>query len=323
MLAIVGLSPFLGWTLFSLLYYGFPFPNTAYAKLGTGIDRLQLMAKGLVYLMNSLRLDPLTLPTIGSAIILGLKDQRPIFRWLAVGLLLQVFYLVMIGGDFMSGRFLSLPLFAAAFLVAQLISPLKLLLLGLVILVTALGGELSSKLSLWLSPGGERGIGDERKDFWRASSLRACRLLWKVDEPCPQHRWITAGLAFRDSPRRVRIMGNIGMFGYYAGTDKIVLDHLALADPLLARLTASPQPFIQPGHFRRRLPQGYFESVVNGSNMIVNENLRRYFEKLKIVTQGELWSWERLRAILELNGGLYDQELQRYEADRLLKNEHQ
>jgi hypothetical protein len=57
--------------------------------------------------------------------------------------------------------------------------------------------------------------------------------------------------------------------------------------------------------------------------MIVNENLRRYFEKLKIVTQGELWSWERLRAILELNGGLYDQELQRYEADRLLKNEHQ
>ena len=33
--AALGFLPFIFWELFSLLYYGFPFPNTAYAKLGT------------------------------------------------------------------------------------------------------------------------------------------------------------------------------------------------------------------------------------------------------------------------------------------------
>ncbi len=32
-------TPFLLWEAFALFYYGFPFPNTAYAKLGTGIGR--------------------------------------------------------------------------------------------------------------------------------------------------------------------------------------------------------------------------------------------------------------------------------------------
>ena len=39
----LGLIPVLSWTTFSIFYYGFPFPNTAYAKLGTGIDVMSLM----------------------------------------------------------------------------------------------------------------------------------------------------------------------------------------------------------------------------------------------------------------------------------------
>ena len=37
---------------FSLFYYGFPFPITAYTKLSTGIDRSEIIIKGIGYLVN-------------------------------------------------------------------------------------------------------------------------------------------------------------------------------------------------------------------------------------------------------------------------------
>ena len=39
----LGLSPLIAWELFSLFYYGFLFPNTAFAKLNTGLPRNELM----------------------------------------------------------------------------------------------------------------------------------------------------------------------------------------------------------------------------------------------------------------------------------------
>ncbi|MGD8376572.1 MAG: hypothetical protein PVF68_10575, partial [Acidobacteriota bacterium] len=62
--AALAISPLLAWLVFSLVYYGAPAPNTAYAKLGAGIPRLELLAQGVHYLGNSLRTDPLTLLAI-------------------------------------------------------------------------------------------------------------------------------------------------------------------------------------------------------------------------------------------------------------------
>jgi arabinofuranosyltransferase len=47
-----GLAPFFMWELFSLFYYGFPFPNTAYAKLGTGINSFTMIEQGWYYIHN-------------------------------------------------------------------------------------------------------------------------------------------------------------------------------------------------------------------------------------------------------------------------------
>ena len=47
---IAGFAPFILWELFSLVYYGFLFPNTAYAKLDTGIPASELVVQGLYYL---------------------------------------------------------------------------------------------------------------------------------------------------------------------------------------------------------------------------------------------------------------------------------
>jgi hypothetical protein len=53
--ALAGWSPFIAWSLFSLFYYGFLFPNTAYAKLNTGIPAWDLMHRGLLYYSNAWR----------------------------------------------------------------------------------------------------------------------------------------------------------------------------------------------------------------------------------------------------------------------------
>jgi arabinofuranosyltransferase len=39
-------TPLVGWLAFSTFYYGFPFPNTAYSKLGTGISSAVYAAGG-------------------------------------------------------------------------------------------------------------------------------------------------------------------------------------------------------------------------------------------------------------------------------------
>ncbi len=52
---LLGSLPILGWEAFSLFYYGFPFPNTAYAKL-TGFNG-DNFAQGIHYLLNLMATD--------------------------------------------------------------------------------------------------------------------------------------------------------------------------------------------------------------------------------------------------------------------------
>jgi len=95
--------PAVAWTLFSLVYYGFPFPNTAYAKLATGIDSSELRAQGLLYLLDSLDRDPITLTTIAIAAVIAAVQRTVAARVFAAGIILYVWYIVSIGGDFMAG----------------------------------------------------------------------------------------------------------------------------------------------------------------------------------------------------------------------------
>ena len=61
------------WIGFSIVYYGFPFPNTAYAKaFGLGISRSDLLLQGLYYLDDSRQRDPITLCVIASGVLVAL-----------------------------------------------------------------------------------------------------------------------------------------------------------------------------------------------------------------------------------------------------------
>jgi len=296
--------PLLAWETFSLAYYGFPLPNTAYAKLANSIPERELLAQGLFYLRNGTRTDPVTLAVIITAAAVGLTQRRRFDVPIACGTLAYVAYVVWIGGDFMSGRFLAVPFFAGVWqltLPHRLPDERRVPIVGaaLAIVVAATGPYSPPYVSGRAYGAGDRlfdasmedhGINDERRFYFQYTGLRR-----RSPGPRIDHPWAADGDEARRRGDRVIVRGNIGFFGYFAGPDVTIIDYYALADPLLARLPARPRWRI--GHFARIMPQGYPETVETGMNRLVDPDLSRLYDEIKVITRGPLWRLRRFRAI--------------------------
>lgn len=115
-LALLLGGPLLLWSLFSLLYYGVPFPNTAYAKLGIpGLSLPARLHRGLIYLGVSAKVDPITPAILFLGTVKALAARQIRLLMVALGTLLALLYVTVIGGDYMVGRF-----YAPIYLVATL-----------------------------------------------------------------------------------------------------------------------------------------------------------------------------------------------------------
>lgn len=293
---VIGLSPALAWTVFALIYYGFPFPNTAYAKLGMGISHGELRMQGFRYLVDSMDRDPITLMVIAFGAGLAFASRSAAFRALAAGLVLHVLYVVAIGGDFMAGRFLSVPFYLAALIIGRVAVGGRDLWIGAPALLAVAG------LSPFVFPAmtSESGITDERSVYFpRASLVNASRSTFNE----PEYR--SRDTAFH-RPFIMDVCGLLGDAGVNWGPDAHALDACALADPLLARLPAVWNTEWRIGHFRRMIPNGYRESLPNGANVIQDASLRQFYDQIRLITRGPLFSKERWRAITGMNTGAFD-----------------
>jgi arabinofuranosyltransferase len=307
MAVLAGMLPLIAWEVFSLVYYGFPFPNTAYAKLKTGIPAADLARQGIVYLQDSLERDPITLTMTTVALVMSLIIARAQAWPVALGVALDLVYVVRIGGDFMSGRFLTSAFVAALCLGSRAAPPLidrwdRWWPLALAAVI-GLGSLSPPRPPFTGSDYGEgdwrrmpaSGIVAERRFYYQASGLmRAGRRFHTpdTDEPKRVERYLSQG-------RRVVLRDMVGFFGYAARRRLHVVDVLGLGDPLIARLPAQ-QPW-RIGHFYRIVPDGYVESLEQGVNRIRDPALAAYYDQLKLVTQGPLWNAARVRAIVSLN----------------------
>ena len=148
----------------------------------------------------------------------------------------------------------------------------------------------------------DHGIADERQSYYMFTGL----LHAKSAEVMPDHYLRTMGEDARESGKKVIDHINVGIFGFYAGPNVYILDRYALGDPLLARLPALYNECWRIGHFERAVPKGYFESLENNDNQIENPWLSQYYDKLLIITRGELFDPERLLTIVKINLGQYD-----------------
>ena len=317
---LLGFSPLVLWELFSLLYYGYPLPNTYYAKLTTGLPTGDLIKQGLSYFRVSAKADPSSFLVMVGAIPAALLSGKRIHLATLVGIGFYLLYITRIGGDFMVGRFFTAPFLAALIVIVsagwmttwkRLAVPLvALAVVGVVAPLSPIWGDRLTKCGY----GDVRfaGITNERDCYFEGTGLR---MQSSAASTVPIHPNASMGLEIRASLLPVQIMGAIGISSFFAGPDKYIIDLNALADPLLAKIPIPPGKEWRIGHFERLLPAGYIETLLSGQNRICEPNLAQYYDKLRLITRGRLLSSARLDAIWRMNTGQYDPWVESYVAD--------
>ena len=292
----IGTLPVMAWLGFSIFYYGFPFPNTAYAKLGNGIDLIDLLAQGRFYFLDSFIWDPITLIVIVLGFFISWRSTR-LIQALALGVFVYLGYILVIGGDFMSGRFFSAPFLLMVIAITHTALSTRLL-LWILVPLAALGlwnvsaAILGENTRIPLIPPFPNGIADERRvhhKFYSVANFLAQQPPYLIN---PKRTFT--------GDTQIQVMCHAAA-GLREGPALHIVDVCGLADPLLSRLPARRDWDWRIGHFEREIPSGYINSIRMQKNMIVDPATRNYYDAIKLVTQGPLFSWERLKMIWLLN----------------------
>ncbi len=294
-----GLTPMWGWLIFSLFYYGFLFPNTYYAKVATDIPKHEVYAAGLFYFKHSLVRDPVTLSTVLVAILLAIFGGTARSRVLATGIVLYLLYVISVGADYMCGRFFSAAFFLAVCLLATLRwRPVLALVSGALVVTAAFaaGGvpimtRLSSKPNPIVHPF-DQIVVDTQIHFYQTSGLPA--VLRNGSTP----------LRRPDAPPSVEFIYGINDSTPRSPFQRHLVDDLALADPLLARLPS--RGYWRPGHFQRDIPAGYPAVLRGQQESLCDADLDTYKRHLDQLTRGSIWSADRLKTIVTMNMGGYN-----------------
>ncbi len=319
--ALVGVVPALVWMGFAWLYFGAPWPNTAYAKLSTGIDRELLLAQGFVYLRVFVDADPAGALVLMAGGIAGLASRRREVRLLAAGVPLYVGYVVWIGGDFMAGRFLATPIFVAALLLGRAASdagegraaeagdrvapPAWPARFGPAIAIAATCvAALSPGSPLRVSPSDTyalidatgampaHGIVDERLWYYtRAGAFSVHR-----DNGLVPRSACTPAAEPRVIVRNV--CGGLGRTAFEGCADDHWIDPCGLSDAFLARRPLPDGAVWRIGHFPRAIPRGYRQSVIEGRPRMNDASLDAAFEQTLLETRAPVWAPERLVHLL-------------------------
>ena len=302
---LLAAAPAWGWLIFSIVYYGFPFPNTYYAKAQSGMPHWLQLRQGFAYTVSSLRHDPITLATIAAAVGVSFVAGGTRARLLAVGAGTYVFYTIWVGGDFMAGRFFSGPFLLSALLLAYLPKQPSTafaavaLLVGFNVINPLAPLKSIPKLEMGWNWRLQNGVKDDRG----ATIAGASPLAFEIFRRMPDNAMAREARSLHASPERVLIHPWIGEVGFFAGPTKYIIDPNALSDPLLARLPIPPSFYFEfwVSHFTRELPAGYVESRRADRNLIEDPIIREYFDKILRVTTGPVFSVARFKDIFHLN----------------------
>lgn len=297
-----GLAPLILWLAWATFYYGFPFPNTAYAKLNLEVPRGTLLLQGLAYVVDVALRDPLVPLVIGVGAVFAWHERREHGEAvrLLTGAALYLLYVVNIGGDFMSGRFFTAPYLLAVIVVADALSrwgdvPVAAGAgLGLVLSGAVLEPLPADVGTHCVVP--PTGIVDERACYVEHTGIAQNMRVKKYKT----HDYYKKGDEFRKANGPV-VNNLVGMGGFAGGPQVYVVDEFALTDPLLARLKFAAGEGWRVGHFRRAPPAGYLDTLKTGENRIADPCARALLDDLRLVTRAPLFTPARFGTIAKLN----------------------
>lgn len=290
------------WLGFAFFYFGYPLPNTYLAKLGAAYPQHEYYEQFWHYVGYTVNTDGITLVVIVLSFVLSLIHRSRTVA-ISLGVLLYFLYLHQIGGGFMAGRFFAVPFLISVFVLIAIYRENSSLILkfGLVILLgsVALMGDYPLQNGPdYDTTNLQNGIVDERGYYFPNYSIFV------------RGRW--PQFASRDTDILIQGCGGIGVIGY-THNDDYIIDTCGLGSAYLSRLPAVRTEDWRIGHSVRKVPAGFEEWVLNESDTMPDAELTRYFEDIRTVISGPLWSEERLQAIWRINFTDYD-----YDEDSLI-----
>ena len=285
-------------------------------------------------------LDPLTPAVLLVGLIIPFLSKNKTLLPLTIGIACYMIYILIIGGDFMGGRFLSAPFLCSVIVISKMnfISFRVRRTQIAIILTVIMLGLLSPKPTIFSTANygvGPKifrafrfgphivnmyhGITDQRMWYYYYSGL----LSNIFDKNLYEYPLIQYAQQLKEENKRVVVKDIIGMLGFYSGRSIYILDTRALSDPLLSKLPSTeywkgghkPRPGEKKwliGHFTRKLPEGYLETITNGKNEIEDMYLRKYYDKISLITRGNLFDFNRIIEIWNLNTGKYDDLVETY-----------
>ena len=319
-IGIAGLMPFFVWELFSFIYYGSFVPNTAYVKIGTGITLADYVKHGILYYWYTLLNDAVVLVIPMVFIVMTLLLRKVKYLLISAGLAAYGLYLLSVGGDFMMGRHFTGMLFISVLSATMMFNREKdyfdtirnmrivfsLCVIGTMCWSFTFGSGIGSQYLFGHSFASS--ISDEREYYFGTTGFyNNIRSLIKTGRTCWQDTWNN------ESPDRLRnegfrgdILDNAAGILVYNNSDLYLNDTYCLGDPLMSRLPAVYQESWRVGHLKRVCPEGYRESVYENENRIEDKDLKEFYDKILIITRGNIWSADRIRTIIDMNMGKYD-----------------
>ncbi|MBQ6967391.1 MAG: hypothetical protein IJP84_05765 [Lachnospiraceae bacterium] len=329
-IGILGLLPFILWELFACFYFGFPFPNPAYVKLGTAIAMKEYIKRGILYTVYTGLDDIVVIVIPAAAVLFSLFSRKLKYILVSSGILIYVVYIIRIGGDFMMGRhftnlfFVSvclfmmmmndpatdakkLPVIRNAFYITAFVSVIFAATFGRTVGSQYLSGhKFSSQIS------------DEREYYFGTTGLYNNVLsLIRTGELCIPETWNNDAT---DDLRSEGLNGGIidnaaGILVYY-NPDLYLNDTYALGDPFLSKLPAEYNENWRVGHLKREVPHGYRASIWYDENRVKDDDLHEFYDKIRLITRGDLLAEGRIQTIIDMNLGKYQYLIDNYEKHR-------
>ncbi len=221
-------------------------------------------------------------------------------RAFVIGNVLYLFYLIGIGGDFMQGRFLTMPLLIFCVLFSRIrLSKRETILMLIFILIGAMpmmNNMLFHKFIFNFKNVviRENGIADERGFYFQKYGLLSAS----------KQRFIINDWRNKKERTIDITCGGLGFYSIYKGSQAHIIDPCGLTDPLLSRIPAKYNVLWRPGHLSRQLPTNYVASVIDKTNVLGDEKSKVLYESIRIITQGPILNFQRLKEIIKINLGL-------------------
>ena len=310
--ALPGIMLLFAWLAFATFYFGFPLPNTYYAKLHSLYSPGDYITRGQEYYVAQLNYDPITFVIISFGVVLGQFHRSNLVKCLSLGILLYLFYIFRIGGDFMLGRFFALPAYTSAFLIFCFFRDAKLRFsISFTALISVVCGAYLQYPTVFVPLQDARSdyrpkgllrhtITDERAAYYEVNGLLSARRSWPKVKPNANPNPLP----------EVRCLG-LGRTGLKADPKQVIVDYCALTDPFLARLPAIYDPDWEIGHVRRYIPEGYLDSIYYHENRFTDSAMAMLWDDIHLVSYGNLWSMARLQAIWRLQTFTYDIDIEK------------